>query len=153
MNRIVSLCAAALALSAAGAHAADQAADERAVREAERAICAAYEREDAAWLAAHLDPAFTLTESRGGVTTRDEEVAQFGPGKVAYEVFRNRDSKVRFYGDAAVVNGVTVVKGSADGKAFAGEFQFTDTYVRRGREWVIVASHASRLPEASPAKP
>jgi len=152
MSPIRFVCAGALML-AFGAAAADEAADERAVREAERAICAAYEREDAAWLAQHLDPGFTLTDSRGAVTTRAEEVAQFGAGKVAYDVFRNRDSKVRFYGDAAVVNGVTVVKGSADGKPFAGEFQFTDTYVRRGGEWVIVASHASRLPEAAPARP
>jgi len=141
----------ALTLIATTAAAQDRAADERAVLEAERIICAAFEREDATWLAEHLDPGFTLTDSRGAVTTRADEVASLGPGKVSYEVFRNRDSKVRFYADTAVVNGVTVVKGSADGGAFAGEFQFTDVYVRRGKEWVIVASHASRLP--APAQP
>ena len=143
----------ALALVATTATARDRAADERAVLEAERIICAAFEREDAAWLAEHLDPEFTLTDSRGAVTTRADEVASFGPGKVSYEVFRNRDSKVRFYGDTAVVNGVTVAKGKADATPFAGEFQFTDVYVRRGQEWIIVASHASRLPEAKPAQP
>ena len=124
-----------------------------ALEPAERIICAAFEREDAAWLAQHLDPEFTLTDSRGAVTTRADEVASFGPGKVSYEVFRNRDSKVRFYGDTAVVNGVTVVKGRADTTPFAGEFQFTDVYVLRNKEWVIVASHASRLPEARPTQP
>ncbi len=62
-----------------------------------------------------------------------------------YELFRNHDSKLRVYGDTAVVNGVTSVKGSAGGEAFAADFQFTDTYVRRKSGWVIVASHASRL--------
>ena len=62
-----------------------------------------------------------------------------------YDVFRNRDSKVRLYGDAAVVTGITRVEGKADGKPYSLDFQFTDTYVRKGGEWVIVASQAARL--------
>ena len=151
MRHLVLLALTLLATTAAAAR--DRASDERAVLEAERVICAAFEREDAAWLAQHLDPEFTLTDSRGAVTTRADEVASLGPGKVSYDVFRNRDSKVRFYGDTALVNGVTVVQGRADTTAFAGEFQFTDVYVLRGKEWVIVASHASRLPEAKSAQP
>ena len=119
--------------------------DTAAILSAEREICAAYEREDADWLERHLDPTFTLTSSKGVVTTRADEVAELRGGKVKYEVFRNRDSRVRLYGDAAVVTGVTIVKGSSGSDSFAAEFQFTDTYVKRGAEWVIVASHASRL--------
>ena len=148
MRPLPSCLAFALSLTAATASAQDRAADERALLEAERAICDAYQREDATWLERHLDREFTLTSSNGSVSTRADEVAELRAGKIQYDVFRNRDSKVRFDGDAAVVNGITMVQGTASGEAFKGDFQFTDVYVRRGKEWVIVASHASRLPNA-----
>lgn len=118
--------------------------DVQRILRAERDICDAFEREDADWLEKHLDPTFTLTSSTGKVTTRADEVADLRSG-TKYDVFRNRDSKVRVYGDAAVVTGITRVEGKSDGKPYALDFQFTDTYVRKGGEWVIVASQASRL--------
>ncbi|MGO4700590.1 nuclear transport factor 2 family protein [Dyella sp. 2RAB6] len=114
------------------------------ILQAEREICAAFEREDADWLEQHLDSTFTLTSSTGKVTTRADEVADLRSG-TKYDVFRNRDSKVRVYGDAAVVTGITRVEGKSDGKPYALDFQFTDTYVHKPGGWVIVASHASRL--------
>jgi len=141
------LAAAALAMSQ-GAPAKDvapsQAQDVKQILQAEREICGAYEREDADWLEQHLDPTFTLTSSTGKVTTRADEVADLRGG-TKYDVFRNRDSKVRVYGDAAVVTGITRVEGKSDGKPYALDFQFTDTYIRKDGGWTIVASHASRL--------
>lgn len=118
--------------------------DMQQILQAERAICAAFEHEDADWLEQHLDPTFTLTSSAGKVTTRADEVADLRSG-TKYDVFRNRDSKVRLYGDAAVVTGITRVEGKSEGKPYALDFQFTDTYVRKSGGWVLVASHASRL--------
>lgn len=115
------------------------------ILQVESDISAAFEREDADWLEQHLDPTFTLTGSTGKVTTRAEEAADLRSG-TKYDVFRNRDSKVRLYGDAAVVIGITRVEGKSDGQPYALDFQFTDTYIRTPKGWVMVASHASRLP-------
>lgn len=133
----------ALLLTSAPARSSEQ-DDVRQILQAEREICAAFEREDADWLEQHLDPTFTLTSSTGKVTTRADEVADLRGG-TRYDVFRNRDSKVRVYGDAAVVTGITRVEGKRGGKPYALDFQFTDTYVRKPEGWVIVASHASRI--------
>lgn len=115
------------------------------ILQVEHDISAAFEREDADWLERHLDPTFTLTGSTGKVTTRADEVADLRGG-TKYDVFRNRDSVVRLYGDAAVVTGITRVEGSSGGKPYALDFQFTDTYIRKPSGWVMVASHATRLP-------
>lgn len=115
------------------------------ILQVERDISAAFEREDADWLEQHLDPTFTLVSSTGKVTTRADEAADLRGG-TKYDVFRNRDSKVRLYGDAAVVVGVTRVEGKSDGQPYALDFKFTDTYIRTPKGWVMVASHASRLP-------
>jgi len=134
----------ALSGASSGVARASEADDTKAILQAEADVCAAYEREDADWLAKHLDPTFTLTSSSGKVTTRADEVADLRGG-TKYEVFRNRDSKIRLYGDAAVVTGITHVEGESDGKPYKLDFQFTDTYVRKAGAWVLVASHASRL--------
>lgn len=115
------------------------------ILQVERDISAAFEREDADWLEQHLDPTFTLVSSTGKVTTPADEAADLRGG-TKYDVFRNRDSKVRLYGDAAVVVGITRVEGKSDGKPYALDFKFTDTYIRTPKGWVMVASHASRLP-------
>lgn len=120
--------------------------DVQQILQVEQDISAAFERGDASWLEKHLDPTFTLTGSTGKVTTRADEVADLRSG-TKYEVFRNRDTVVRLYGDAAVTTGITRVEGQSDGNPYALDFQFTDTYIRKPEGWVMVASHASRLPE------
>ena len=143
----------ALSLFTPAAIAADRSADERAILKVERDICAAYEAEDAAWIGEHLDLEFTLTASNGKITTRDDEVAELANGVTTYEVFRNHGTRLRYYGnDTAIALGITTVKGVSEGKSFAADFQFTDTYVRGPKGWVMVASHASRLPSPA-AKP
>jgi ketosteroid isomerase-like protein len=49
------------------------------------------------------------------------------------------------YGDAAVVNGITLLRGTYDGESFELDVQFTDTFVKRDGGWKLAASHASRI--------
>jgi ketosteroid isomerase-like protein len=136
---------AAILLQAAAVQALPAGADEREILRDEAALCAAFETGDAAALRRYMDPTFTLTSSRGEVTGFARNLAEVAAREPRYEVFRNHDQTVRLYGDSAIVLGVTTVEGSADGEAFAADFQYTDTWVRRGGRWKIVASHASRL--------
>jgi len=145
-NRFALPSLAAAALLACMPALASEKDDVQQILQVERDVSAAFEREDADWLEKHLDPTFTLTGSTGKVTTRADEVADLRGG-TKYDVFRNRDSKVRLYGDAAVVTGITRVEGKSDGTPYAMDFQFTDTYVRAPKGWVMVASHATRLAE------
>ena len=118
--------------------------DEREIRKVETALCDALRTGDAAAIAKLEDETYTLTNSKSEVTTRADDIADAKKG-VRYDEFRNHDQKVRLYGDAAIVLGVTSVKGTSGGKAFAADFQFTDTYIRRGDGWKIAASHATRI--------
>jgi ketosteroid isomerase-like protein len=124
--------------------------DDAAIVEVLHALCAAYQREDADYVERTLDPGFILVDSTGTVTTRAQEAAELRSGTIRYDMFRNHGMQVRRYGDAALVHGITSVEGEAGGERFAADFRFTDTLVRRGDTWVLVASHASRL--APPAE-
>lgn len=126
-------------------HAADAARDEREIRRVEAELCHAFETGDAATLRKDLDSTFTLTNSRGEVGDYAQNLAEVASREPRYEIFRDHDQKVRVYHDAAIVTGITTVKGSSNGEPFAADFQFTDTYVRRNGHWLLAASHASRL--------
>lgn len=52
----------------------------------------------------------------------------------------------RVYGDTAVVQGITSLKGRSGGKPFAVDVRFTDTLVRVNGQWRIVVSHVTRIP-------
>jgi ketosteroid isomerase-like protein len=121
------------------------AVDEAAILERINKACTAFEKGDASYLVEFLDETFTLTDTRGQVTTRDQNLDEVRKREPRYDVFRNHDMKVRVYGDSAVVTGITSIKGTSGGKAFAVDVQFTDTLIKRNGAWRMVASHASPL--------
>lgn len=137
-------CIAALLLLVLGPACAT-AGDEAELLRTEAAVCHAFEVGDASYLRGALDPRFTLVDSRGVVTDLAQNLAEVEKREPRYEIFRNHDQRVRMYGDSAIVTGITTVKGTADGDAFAADFRFTDTWLYRDRRWILAASHASRL--------
>ena len=141
MKRVRSLAIVLLALTSATAGAAT---DESIVLTALTKACDAFREGDVAYLATFLSKDFTLTSSTGEVTNYEQNLAEVRAREPRYEVFKNHHMKVRFYGDTALVNGTTTVKGTASGVPFAADFQFTDALIRRNGRWVLVASHASR---------
>lgn len=141
-----SMFTAVFALAAATTQARDASHDEREILRIEAEICRAFETGDADVLRRHLEPTFTLVDSRGTVTDLAQNVAEVERREPVYEMFRNHDQKIRLYDDAAVVIGITSIRSrDADGEVFEGDFRFTDTWVYRDGAWKMAASHASRL--------
>lgn len=130
---------------------AQESADEAGLRRTEAALCEAFVKADEKTITRIEDERYTLTDSHGGVTGRDGDLGEAKKGDPRYSEFRNHSQKIRFYGDTAIINGITSLKGESGGKSFTGDFQFTDTWIKRNGEWKIVSSHASRL--GSAAKP
>ena len=119
-----------------------------AVLQAEREGCAAYLHGDAGKIANFLTDDYTLTNSKGEITTSADDIEDAKSGRVHYDVFENYDMKVRIYDDhTAIVTGKTKVKGNAQGKPIDIIVQFTDTFVKRGGRWRLAAGHVSRLKE------
>lgn len=112
---------------------------------AEIAGCRAYEHNDAAGIRRFLADDYTLTDSKGTVTTKQDDIDDAEKHRIHYTTFRNRDMKVRLYPGTAIVTGRTLVAGTAAGKPFDVEVQFTDTLVWIDGRWVLVAGHVSRI--------
>jgi len=135
-----------LLLAAACASAPSPANDEAAVMQTLHAACKAYLDGDVEGIREHLTADFTLTDANAVITTREDDLRAAQNGSTRYTMFENRDMKVRLHGDAAVVTGVTEVRGMAGTTEFAAKFQFTDTVVRENGRWRVASSHISRLP-------
>jgi hypothetical protein len=61
--------------------------------------------------------------------------------------------RARAYGDTVILLGRVVTEYVRDGKAVKEASRYTDTYVRRGGRWQVVASHLSNdgRPQGHPA--
>ena len=126
-------------------HAVSQTTSEKAVLAAEEKGCLAYQSHDVEGVRAFLADDYTLTDSKGVVTTKQDDLDDFLKDRIRYTTFANKNMKVRLYPRAAVVTGQTVVAGTAQGKPFDVEVQFTDTLVEQGGRWRLAAGHVSRL--------
>jgi len=120
--------------------------EENAVLQTERELATAYLRSDADAIARGVMEDYTLTNSMGKITTRSDDIDEAKKNNPKYEMFENHDMKVRVHGDTAVVIGQTHTKGISSGKPFDSEFQFTDTFIRDGGRWRLLAGHVSKLP-------
>jgi ketosteroid isomerase-like protein len=119
-----------------------------AVLQAERDGCVAYLRSDADNIAKFLTDDYTLTNSKGEITTAADDIEDARSGRVHYDVFENYDMKARVYGGhTGIVTGKTKIKGNAQGKPIDIIVQFTDTFVKQSGRWRLAAGHVSRLKE------
>ncbi len=106
-------------------------------------------RGDAAGLDTLLAADWLLTHSDGRTQDKRDYLAELARGSRGGRVntaITNEDVVTRFYGETAVVTGVSVQSGTgADGTPFSGRFRFTRVWVRRDGRWLMVSSHSSRL--------
>jgi uncharacterized protein (TIGR02246 family) len=146
MNRWMAWTAAAVFVMAAGGSAwgAEEAVAQ--VLALEHALCEAYLHGDARAMQRDLTDDYTLTNGRGEVSTKADDIHDATSGAIRYTRFENSEMKVRVYdeGRAAVVTGITAVAGHTDkGQHFDLRVRFTDTFVREGGRWRLAAGGVS----------
>jgi len=122
-----------------------RAGDEDDVLRAERELALCYQNSDAACIEQGVMEDYTLTNSKGKITTRADDLEEARKHDPKYEIFENHDMKVRLHGDSAVVIGITHAKGISGGQLFDAEFRFTDTFVKDHGRWRLWAGQAVKI--------
>jgi ketosteroid isomerase-like protein len=87
----------------------------------------------------YLADNYVAIDPRGSEVTRDQVLQNFKNGKTKYESIEVRDRKVRAFGNAAVVNVDSVVKGVSNGHPIDGEYRATMVWVKQGGKWKAVS--------------
>jgi ketosteroid isomerase-like protein len=97
-------------------------------------------RRDGATFRRLLADGFVYTEN-DRTSTRDEVLHEVEAGSDKVEAAHNEDMRVYRFGPTAVVTGWLVVRGRGADGPFDRRYRFTDTWVRWGGRWQIVAAH------------
>ena len=122
-----------------------RAGDEDDVLRAERKLALCYQNSDAACIEQGVMEDYKLTNSKGKITTRADDLAEAKKHDPKYEIFENDDMKARAHGGAAVVTGITHAKGISGGQPFDAEFRFTDTFLKDHGRWRLWAGQAIKI--------
>jgi uncharacterized protein (TIGR02246 family) len=135
-------------LACVGASAQNQAAQE--VRKLERAWLDAYEQRDAKAMNEIVADDFTITFPDGSMQTKPQIISSLSAARSSGNPplkFYTEDVEARVYGDTVVLIGRVTTEWQQNGKTMKEQNRYTDTYVRRGGRWQVVASHLSNVPK------
>lgn len=119
---------------------------EREVMQVTQDACQAFLKADIPAAEALLLPGFTLVNSRAVVQSRDDVLRELRDHDPVYSEFRNHSMSAQVFRDAAIVQGITTVKGKSGENTFAVDVRFTDTLIRQNGTWRLIVSHVTRIP-------
>ena len=66
-------------------------------------------------------------------------------GALTHDTMESEDSRIRVYGDSAVVTGITRTNGKFMGQEFSTQERATDVFVKRDGRWQCVLTHLTRF--------
>ena len=121
---------------------------EQEIRAAEHLWNEARVKADVAALDRLLADGWTVTHGGGTMDTKAQYLADLKSGDRKFSDDVKEDQvTIRFYGDTAVVAGLSDSKVTYKGQLQGGPLRFTRVYVKRDGRWIMVVSHAtSRRP-------
>lgn len=111
----------------------------------ERDAAAALTKKDFAAFAGVFSEDAVFTGPDGAVQTKAQLLADLKSGSLVIESTVISDMKVRVFGEAAVVTYTTTDKGKYKGRDISGRYRWTDTFVRRGGKWQVVAGQGTPI--------
>ena len=90
---------------------------------------------------------FIFVDSRGGITTRQEDLDGMKDCKPKELRPELADIRVQVHGETAIFNAkLTETVHKADGTTASGTFRFTDVFVWRDGRWQMVLGQSTRIP-------
>jgi ketosteroid isomerase-like protein len=88
---------------------------------------------------------FLLFGAGGILQDRKQHLEDFRSGKLVVKSVKIGDTTVHVYKDAAVVSSQVEVMGKFGGRDISGTYQFTDTWVKQGEQWLAAARQQTRM--------
>jgi len=124
---------------------AQDASAENQIKALSDQLAQAYIKGDTSFWEKYLADDYIGVYASGQKYTKSESVQ---PGALKYESFDVRESKIRVYGNTAVVNQLTSATGTVrkDGKPFTGLYRTTRVWVKEKDGWKLVSFQSTQVP-------
>lgn len=96
---------------------------------------------DAAAMEKMLDDDFVLTDYDGTLQNKNQFLESIKDMSTKLTQEMSEGMKLHPHGNTVVITGATREKGTQNGKPFAHNGRFTDTWMKKNGTWLCVASH------------
>ena len=112
-------------------------------------VAQAYSKADTGFMEKYFADEFTAIHSDGKLSTKAQEIDNLKSSTLKWESVDVHESKIRAYGDTAVVIRLASSKGTLGGKPYSGDFRTTQFWVKHKGNWKMVAFQSTRVASAS----
>jgi ketosteroid isomerase-like protein len=126
-------------LSGPGYLSAQPAAAKRQIAALEDAWIQAVIKRDAAAFNRLLGPDFVYTED-DRIYTKEQLIKEVTTGSDTVTSGRNEDLVVRVHGNTAIATGWLILIGRGSSGAFERHYRYTDTWLKTGARWRVIAA-------------
>ncbi len=96
---------------------------------------------DAAAMEKMIDDDFVLTDYDGTLLDKKQFLDSIKDMSIKLTQEMSEGMKLHPHGNTVVITGATREKGTQNGKPFAHNGRFTDTWIKKNGTWLCVASH------------
>lgn len=111
----------------------------------EREFSQAIVKNDAEAVGRFLADDWIIIDPDGGIVDRARFLGVMKSGALTHEMTESEDTRVRVYGNTAIVTALTTTKGRFNGQAFTTQERATDVFVKQDGRWQCALSHLTRL--------
>jgi len=120
--------------------------DESSPLQAEQQFFAALIRADVKGLDSILGEDFLLIDvMTGSEITKSALLAVVGSGQLKFDAIEQLESRLRMYGETAVVTGRTQMSGRFDERSFTASSRYTHVYVKDQSHWQLVSAQGTQI--------
>jgi ketosteroid isomerase-like protein len=124
----------------------EKVSDKETVMKADKELNLMIMQHDASKAATFYADEFVLTTSSGNVKLKKDMLADIASANLVLEINETTGVTVRVIENTAVLTGILHQKGIYNNKPFDVKLNVTDTWVKTGKHWKILAGHATLLP-------
>ena len=111
----------------------------------EKEFSQAIVKNDAEAVGRFLADDWIIIDPDGGIIDKERFLGVMKSGALTHEMMESDDTRVRIYGNTAIVTALTTIKGKFNGQVFTTQERATDVFVKQNGRWQCALSHLTRF--------
>jgi ketosteroid isomerase-like protein len=111
----------------------------------EKQFSQAIVKNDAEAVGQFLADDWIIVDPDGGIVDRAQFLGVIKSGALTHEMMESRETRVRIYGDTAIVTALTSTKGKFNGEGFTTQERATDVFLKQNGRWQCTLSQLTRF--------
>jgi ketosteroid isomerase-like protein len=111
----------------------------------EKEFSQAIVKNDAEVVGRFLADDWIIVDPDGGIIDKERFLGVIKSGALTHEMMESHDTRIRVYGNTAIVTALTTTKGKFSGQVFTTQERATDVFVKQNGRWQCALSHLTRF--------